>query len=120
MLHAVSAVELKAEEMIKLPIVLTEPATWQEAVRDSILTRQKLHDLARADRDFIHPIVLIQAEDRGHEVTYEVIRSFLIEQEKIAPERIAVATGQQRELENVNLLDPRNPVEFVINVEALK
>lgn len=119
-LHSVSAMELKAEEMIKLPIVLTEHATWQEAVRDSILTRQKLHDLARADRDFIHPIVLIQAEDRGHEVTYEVIRSFLIDQEKIAPERIAVATGQQRELENVNLLDPRNPVEFVITVEALK
>ena len=119
-LHSVSAMELKAEEMIKLPIVLTEHATWQEAVRDSILTRQKLHDLARADRDFIHPIVLIQAEDRGREVTYEVIRSFLIEQEKIAPERIAVATGQQRELENVNLLDPRNPVEFVITVEALK
>jgi type III restriction enzyme len=119
-LHAVSALELKAEEMIKLPIVLTEHATWQEAVRDSILTRQKLHNLARVDGDFIHPIVLIQAEDRGHEVTYEVIRSFLIEQEKIAPERIAVATGQQRELENVNLLDPRNPVEFVITVEALK
>ena len=119
-LHAVSAMELKAEEMIKLPIVLTEHATWQEAVRDSILTRQKLHNLARADRDFIHPIVLIQAEDRGREVTYEVIRSFLIEQEKIAPERIAVATGQQRELENVNLLDPRNPMEYVITVEALK
>ncbi len=92
-LHAVSALELKAEEMIKLPIVLTEHATWQEAVRDSILTRQKLHDLARLDRDFIHPIVLIQAEDKGHEVTFDVIRQFLIDQEKIQPERIAVATG---------------------------
>lgn len=50
-LHAVSALELKAEEMIKLPIVLTEHATWQEAVRDSLLTRQKLHDLARLDSD---------------------------------------------------------------------
>ncbi len=119
-LHAVSALELKAEEMIKLPIVLTEHATWQEAVRDSILTRQKLHDLARLDRDFIHPIVLIQAEDKGHEVTFEVIRQFLIEQEKIQPERIAVATGAQRELDGVNLLDPNTPVEFVITVEALK
>jgi len=119
-LHAVSALELKAEEMIKLPIVLTEHQTWQEAVRDSILTRQKLHDLARLDQEFIHPIVLIQAEDRGHEVTYEVIRSFLIEQEKIAPERIAIATGTQRELDGVNLLDPATPVEFVITVEALK
>ena len=91
-LHAVSALELKAEEMIKLPIVLTEHTTWQEAVRDSILTRQKLHDLARQDRDFIHPIVLIQAEEKGHDVTFEVIRQFLIEQEMIS-ERIAVATS---------------------------
>ena len=119
-LHAVSALELKAEEMIKLPIILTEHQTWQEAVRDSILIRQKLHDLARLDRDFIHPIVLIQAEDKGHEITFEVIRQFLIEQEKIQPERIAVATGTQRELDGVNLLDPKNMVEFVITVEALK
>ena len=119
-LHAVSALELKAEEMIKLPIVLTQHETWQEAVRDSILTRQKLHDLAKLDRDYIHPIVLIQAEEHGHEVTFDIIRQFLIEQEKIEPERIAVATGAQRELDGVNLLDPRNPIEFVITIEALK
>jgi len=119
-LHAVSAMELKAEEMIKLPIVLTEHATWQEAVRDSILTRQKLHDLARRDSDFIHPIVLIQAKEKGHDITFNVIRQFLIEQEKTQPERIAVATGAQRELDGVNLLDPNNKVEFVITVEALK
>ncbi len=119
-LHAVSALELKAEEMIKLPIVLTQHETWQEAVRDSILTRQKLHDLAKLDHDFIHPIVLIQAEEHGHEVTFDIIRQFLIDQEKIEPERIAVATGAQRELDGVNLLDPRNPIEFVITIEALK
>jgi type III restriction enzyme len=89
-------------------------------VRDSILTRRKLNDLARLDHDFIHAIVLIQAEDKGHEVTFEVIRQFLIEQEKIQPERIAVATGSQRELAGVNLLDPNTLVEFVITVEALK
>ena len=119
-LHAVSAMELKAEEMIKLPIVLTEHQTWQEAVSDSILTRQKLQDLARLDQDYIHPIVLIQAKEHGHEVTFDVIRQFLIEQEKIDPERIAVATGAQRELDGVNLLDPNNKVEFVITIEALK
>lgn len=119
-LHAVSALELKAEEMIKLPIILTQHETWQEAIRDSILTRLKLHEIARLDRDFIHPIVLIQAEEHGHEVTFNIVRQYLIEQEKIEPERIAVATGVQRELDGVNLLDPRNPIEFVITIEALK
>lgn len=49
-----------------------------------------------------------------------MIRQYLIEQEKIQPERIAIATGAQRELDGVNLLDPNNKVEYVITVEALK
>lgn len=119
-LHNVSAAELKAEEMIKLPIILTEHQTWQAALRDSILTRQKLHDLARHEPDFIRPIVLIQAENKDKEVTVEVVENYLVEQEKINRERIAIATGNQRELDGVNLLDPANKVEFVITVQALK
>jgi type III restriction enzyme len=57
-LHNVSATELKAEEMIKLPIRLTEHPTWQDAVRDSIRTRQRLADLAQDDPAYIRPIIL--------------------------------------------------------------
>jgi len=46
--------------------------------------------------------------------------NYLLEQEKIPRERIAIATGSQRELDNVNLLDPNNKIDFVITVEALK
>ncbi len=119
-LHNVSAAELKAEEMIKLPIILTEHKDWQAALRDSILTRQKLHDLAQQEPDFIRPIVLIQAENKDQEVTVKVVEHYLMEQEKIGRERIAIATGNQRELDGVNLLDPANKVEFVITVQALK
>lgn len=119
-LHNVSAAELKAEEMIKLPIILTEHQNWQAALRDSILTRQKLHELAQLEPDFIRPIVLIQAESKDKEVTVEVVERYLAEQEKIGRERIAIATGNQRELDGVNLLDPTNKVEFVITVQALK
>ena len=64
-LHNVSATELKAEEMIKLPIRLTEHKSWEDAVRDSILTRQRLHDVAAKDADYIRPIILFQAEEKG-------------------------------------------------------
>ncbi|MCX6082803.1 MAG: DEAD/DEAH box helicase family protein, partial [Chloroflexi bacterium] len=37
-LHSVSAAELKAEEMIKLPVVLTEHQTWDEAIAAAIQT----------------------------------------------------------------------------------
>ena len=119
-LHNVSATELKAEEMIKLPIRLTEHKSWEDAVRDSILTRQRLHDLAAKDSDYIRPIILFQAEEKGREVTKEVLLKHLLEQEKIPREKIAVVTGDQKELDGINLFAPDCPIDFVITVEALK
>jgi type III restriction enzyme len=120
-LFRVSAAELKAEEMIKLPILLTEHANWQEAVTDAVRTRARLAQLADGERpDFLRPIVLFQAESRDREVTVEVLRQHLIENEKIPADRIAVATGSQRELDGIDLFDPECRVEHIITVEALK
>jgi type III restriction enzyme len=119
-LHSVSASELKSAQMIKLPIVLTEHQTWQEAITAAVQTREKLQKLTANERDYIRPIVLFQAKDKGHEITYEIVLKTLLEQEKIPRERIAIATGNQRELDGVNLFDPINTVDFVITVEALK
>ena len=118
-LHNVSATELKAEEMIKLPIRLTEHKSWEDAVRDSILTRQRLHDIAAKDTDYIRPIILFQAEEKGHEVTKEVLLKHLWSK-KIPREKIAVVTGDQKELDGINLFAPDCPIDFVITVEALK
>lgn len=62
-IYHVSAAQLKAEEMIKLPIILTEHINgWEEAVRDAVLTRGRLAVKAQQDTDYIRPIVLLQAE----------------------------------------------------------
>ena len=119
-LHNVSATELKAEEMIKLPIRLSSHNTWEEAVRDSVLNRQRLHDLASSDAAYIRPIVLFQAEEKGKEVTKEVLLKHLVEQEKIPREKIAMVTGDQKELDGINLFARDCPIDFVITVEALK
>jgi type III restriction enzyme len=119
-LHNVSATELKAEEMIKLPIRLTEHKSWEDSVQDSISTRQRLHDLAAGDSDYIRPIVLFQAEEKGREVTKEVLFRHLVEQQKIPPEKIAVVTGDQKGLDGINLFARDCQIDFVITVEALK
>ena len=119
-LYHVSAEELKAEQMIKLPIVLQTHPNWQEAVRDALLTRKRLAAEALKETNYLRPILLLQAEDKAGEVTVEVLKDYLLEQEQIAAERIAIATGNQRELDGVNLFDPACPVEVVITVEALK
>ncbi len=116
----VSASELKDEQMIKLPVVLTEHQNWEEAIQDALFTRSKLADLAAGEREFIRPILLIQAEDKGREVTVEVVLNYLTGDCKVPREKIAIATGTQRELDKVNLLDPQNQIEIVMTIEALK
>lgn len=119
-LHSVTAQELKSEEMIKLPIMLSEHDSWQNAVNGAIAARASLAEEARNDPDYIRPIVLFQAQPRDQEVTVEVLKKHLVEVEQISEEKIAVATGDQRELDGVNLFDPKCPIEHVITVEALK
>jgi type III restriction enzyme len=119
-LYRVSAMELKSEQMIKLPIMLTEYPSWQESIEASILKRKGLEDIAKLDKDYIRPIVLIQAENKDKDVTVDVVKNYLIENGNIAPEKIAIATGEQRELDGINILDPNCPIEFVITMQALK
>lgn len=119
-LHSVTAQELKLEEMIKLPIMLSEHDTWQNAVNGAIAERARLAEKAEEDPDYIRPIVLFQAQPKNQEVTVEVLKKHLMEAEQIAEEKIAVATGDQRELDGIDLFDPKCPIEYVITVEALK
>ena len=119
-LYHVSAAELKSEEMIKLPIILTEHQNWQNAVRDTIITRNKLALDAQKDETYIRPIALLQAEAKNGEVTVEVLKNYLIQELNIELETIAIATGTQRELDGLNLFDPSCPIEYIITIEALK
>lgn len=120
LLYHVSAQELKAEDMIKLPILLVPHPNWREAVRDALLTRERLAERARLEPDYVRPLVLFQAEPKNGAITVEVLRAHLIEAHRIAERRLAVATGTQRELEGVDLFAPDCPIDFIITVEALR
>ena len=120
-LHRVSASELKAEEMIKLPIVLTvHENSWQEAVGDALRTRKRLADLATGEVEYVRPILLIQAENKDRPANVDAVKKYLLESENLPEERIAVATGEQRELDGINLFDPQCLTEVIITVQALK
>lgn len=120
-LYRVAASELKAEDMIKLPIVLVEhPTGWQSCLHDAHLTRKRLEDEAKNESDYVRPIMLIQAEPKNGTATVEVVKQYLLDELNIPENSIAIATGSQKELDNVNLLDSTCSVRFVITVEALK
>jgi len=119
-LFSVSASVLKTEQMIKLPIVLTAHTSWQAAVSGALAERARLAEKAKTEPHYIRPIILFQAQNRDQEVTAEVLRQPLIDNERIPAERIAVVTGEQRELDSINLFKPDCPIEYVITIQALK
>ena len=119
-LHSVTAQELKLEEMIKLPVMLSEHDTWQNAVNGAIAARTSLAGTAGDDPDHIRPIVLFQAQPKNQDVTVDSLKKHLMDVEQIPEEKIAVATGDQHELDGINLFDPKCTIEYVITVEALK
>lgn len=119
-LKRVVATELKAEEMIKLPIILTEHQTWEQALTASVMMRSKLAKTAAEDKDYIRPIVLIQSESKGEEVTEDVVKQYLIDNENIPAQNIAIVTGEQRELDGINVLDRNCKIEYVITKQALR
>ena len=48
------------------------------------------------------------------------MKQYLLDSEHLADEQIAVATGDQRDLDKINLFDPACKIEAVITVQALK
>jgi type III restriction enzyme len=120
-LYHVSAQELQAENMIKLPIVLIEhPQGPEAAIFDAVQTQRKLEAEAQKEADYIRPIVLFQAQNVGEHMNVDALCKHLIEELHIPEEQIAVATGQKRGLEDVNLLDQKCPVRYIITVQALR
>jgi type III restriction enzyme len=115
-----TASELKAEQMIKLPIVLLEHSQWGAAVAAAVVERNDLAKIALEDANYVRPIVLYQAEPKDREVTIDVLRRHLIDDLGVAENKIAVATGERRELDGVNLAARDCPIEHIITVEALK
>lgn len=111
-LHSLSAAELKAEEMIKLPVVLEAEPNWQQCLADAIARRGELQELAEADRRnggaYLRPIVLIQAEPHRQGVeTLDVdrVRRELADNHRIPPVEIVIATGEERGLEKCQVDD---------------
>lgn len=131
-LHSVSAAELKAEEMIKLPVILETEPNWQQCIADAIGRRDALHKLAdeefRAGAAYLRPLVLIQAEPRRSGIEtldFEKVKNELITNHSIPANEIVVATGEEKGLEQVDtdyklgIADPACPVKFVITQKAI-
>ena len=121
----VDAVQLKRENMVKLPVIVYNRENQKEVLVDAIDLRNRLEEMAETEQQetgrYLRPIVLFQAEPRGKEdaATFEKIRDHLVDA-GIPREQIAIRTADVNELKDTDLMSPDCPVRYIITVNALK
>ncbi|WP_417915615.1 DEAD/DEAH box helicase family protein [Candidatus Electronema sp. JM] len=126
-LFSASAADLKAAQMIKLPIRLETRPDWHELLADAVHCRNGLEQAAQLERqqtgEYIRPVMLIQAQpqQKGREtLTVEVVKRCLLTDHRIPEEQIAIATSTAKELDGIDLARQDVPVRYVITVQALR
>ena len=126
-LYSVSAAELKAEEMIKMPIKLTTDSNWQKTIGAAFDCREALEEAAKAEEaetgEYIRPVMLLQAQSASAtddtRITYDKVEKHLVER-GIPPDQIAVHTGQRKDLDDHKIADPDCRIRYIITVSKLK
>lgn len=125
-LYSVSATALKKENMIKLPILLKTLDDSMAILKDGVEKRIDLEEITKIEYlntdKYIRPINLIRAdENRGDDsLTYDKIKTILIEDFKIDESHIAIQTGNKKEIDGIDLLSPKCEIRYIITVDALK
>ena len=123
-LHHVSAAELKAANMVKLPLrVITRHPSQRDALfADAITLRSDLEKLAAAEAqatgEYLRPILLIQAERVD---ACEPLRERLVTEFGIARDEVKISVGSKDELKDAkDIATPKSKVRFIITVEKLR
>ena len=123
-LHHVSAAELKAAEMIKLPlrVITRQPSQRDQLLADAISLRSDLERLAVAEGqktgEYLRPIMLIQAERVD---ACDPLRDRMASEFAIAKDEIKISVGTKDELPSAKeIVSQSCPVRFIITVQKLR
>ena len=122
----VDALQLKSENMVKLPVIVYNRKSQKDVFIDALNLRTKLeaHAISESkgkDGKYIRPIVLFQAEPKNAEdsTTFEEVKKKLIDF-GVPENQIAIKTSKTDDLKNVDLLSEDCEIRYIITVNALK
>ncbi len=125
-LYHVSASELKAEHMIKMPIDIENRPDWKATLIATIEKRNELEQLAVIEREatgeYIRPIALVQAQANSktaETLTVEKLKAALLDM-KVPEEHIAIETGTIHELDGKQILAETCPIRYILTVDKLR
>ena len=131
-LVSVSGVKLKEEEMIKLPINVTNSkrGDWKKTLCQAY---EKLKELQadcetyqQKSKKYIRPIMLIQVERTGKDqkdkkfIHSEDAKNYLINQLGVSEEAVKIKVSEKDELKDESLLSDTSQVQFIITKQALQ
>lgn len=128
-LYSVSAAELKAEQMIKMPVRLTTNRDWRITIGAALDCQAALEEAANAEEkqtgEYIRPIILFQAQSASstdpNRITYDKVEEFLKTDKQVSDDQIVVHSGPRKDLDSIdNIEDPKCRVRYVITVQKLK
>jgi type III restriction enzyme len=131
-LVAISGQELLREEMIKLDLNIINKADsdWHTTLLAAVRQIQVLDERAREYESnsgrYIRPICLVQVERTGKDqegnrfIHANDVRNHLIKQCGISPTQIAIKSSENDGLENIDLLSPDCPIQYIITKQALQ
>ena len=127
----VSGVDLKAEEMIKLPVEVTSYANieWQYTLAQAAEQLDNLDAEARSlegtEGRYIRPIAVVRVDRTGKDqrdgerIHAEDAREYLIANLGVPANEIRVKSAENDELGREDLLSPYSPVRWIITKAAL-
>ena len=127
----VTGVELKQEEMIKLPVQITsyKEYDWQHTLAGAHEELGKLeaeaNSLHHSEGRYIRPIAVVRVERTGknqrdgERVHSEDVRDYLSQNLGVPSEQIAVKSSELDELGREDLLSGFSPIRWIITKAAL-
>lgn len=123
-LHHVSAAELKAADMVKLPlrVITRHPSQRDQLLADALTVRANLEKLAVSEGqktgEYLRPILLLQAERVD---ACEPLRERLVSEFGLTKDEIKISVGKLDELKDVkDITLPKCPIRIIITVEKLR
>lgn len=120
-IHYTNAMELKQENMVKLPVFLCNFVNVASVIENAISLQNRLEAIAKNENSNLRPIVLFQAQSGANEdaQTFEKLKNKLVNI-GIEKEQIAIKTAKINELNGIDLSHKDCKIRYIITINALK
>ncbi len=123
-LHYVTASQLKAAQMIKMPLLARHEVDWKKCLAEAKAQREELETIAGREEnetgEFIRPIALIGAEKKNERYHVEAVIAVLTEELRIPREQIAIATGDKDEIGEQKVGTRESEIRYIVTVDKLR